>query len=80
MGLIYIYLACKANCDFVLGPTHANTKHSPNNSQNVPDLLLLYENICITFGEYSVSGNIIRMFYRCFDSNNSQSIPDLFLS
>ena len=44
----------------------ANTKHSANNSQNVPELLLLYENICITFGEYSISGNIINMFYECF--------------
>ena len=62
----------------------ANTKHSANNSQNVPDLVLLYENICITFGEYSISGNIIHKFYECYYFNNSQSIrssiPDLFLS
>ena len=58
----------------------ASTKHSANNSQNVPDLVLLYENICITFGEYSISGNIIHMFYECFYFNNSQSIPDLFFS
>ena len=51
----------------------ANTQHSANNSQNVPDLLLLYENICITFGEYSISGNIIHMFYECFHFNNAQS-------
>ena len=58
----------------------ASTKHSANNSQNVPDLVLFYENICITFGEYSISGNIIHMFYECFYFNNFQSIPDLFLS
>ena len=54
--------------------------YSAERSQNVPDLLLLYENICITFGEYSISGNIIHMSYECFQFNNSQSIPDFFLS